>query len=91
MNKYISKMGVVFTALVTLTACDLDTAPTTSLDADNTFKSTTYADDVLRGTWSYVFNDGITIQSVGLGAILLNDDFMGSDCVKAKSYGFSDG
>ena len=91
MNKYISKMGVVFTALVTLTACDLDTAPTTSLDADNTFKSTTCADDVLRGTWSYVFNDGITIQSVGLGAILLNDDFMGSDCVKAKSYGFSDG
>ena len=91
MNKYITKIGVALTALATLTACDLDTAPTTSLDADNAFKSTTYADDVLRGTWSYVFNEGITVQSVGLGAILLNDDFMGSDCVKAKSYGFLDG
>lgn len=91
MNKYITKIGVALTALATLTACDLDTAPTTSLDADAAFKTTDYADDVLRGTWSYAFNESITVQSVGLGAILLNDDFMGSDCVKAVSYGFKEG
>lgn len=91
MNKYITKIGVALTSLATLTACNLDTAPTTSLDADNAFKSTAYAEDVIRGTWSNVFNDGLSYQSIGLGSIMLNDEFMGSDCVKAKSYGFTDG
>lgn len=72
-----------------MSSCDLDTSPTTSLDAANAFKSTAYAEDVLRGTWNNVFNDAWSYASVGLGSIMLNDDFMGSDAVRSRSYGFS--
>lgn len=90
MNKYITRLGVGLALVATtLSSCDLDTTPTTSLDSDAVFKTTTYADDVLRGTWNYVFNEGQTYQSVGLFSVMLSDDFMGSDCVKAKSYGFA--
>lgn len=90
MNKHITRLGVgIALAAATLTSCNLDTTPTTSLDSDAVFKSTTYAENVLRGTWSYVFNEGQTYQSLGIFSVLLSDDFMGSDCVKAKSYGYS--
>lgn len=90
MNKYITRWGVALTLVATtLSSCDLDTTPTTSLDSSAAFKTTTYADNVLRGTWNYAFNDGITYASMGLFSILLSDDFQGSDCVKAKSYGYA--
>lgn len=72
----------------TLTACNLDIDPTTSLSADKVFTTAENADRLLRGTWSEVFNSGMTYASVGLGAIQLNDDFAGSDAVKADSYGY---
>lgn len=90
MNKYITKIGVAIALLAgTLSSCDLDTSPTTSLDSDAAFKSTEYADNVMKGTWSYIFNKAVTVESKGLFSIMLCDDFMGSDCVKAKSYGYS--
>mgnify|MGYP007123731129 CR=1 FL=1 len=78
-------MGVSLALMATtLSSCDLDTTPTTSLDSDAAFKTTTYAENVLRGAWSYAFNEGQTYQSIGIFSVLLSDDFMGSDCVKAK-------
>lgn len=83
-------MGVSLALMATtLSSCDLDTTPTTSLDSDAAFKTTTYAENVLRGAWNYAFNEGQTYQSIGIFSVLLSDDFMGSDCVKAKSYGYS--
>ena len=83
-------MGVSLALMATtLSSCDLDTTPTTSLDSDAAFKTTTYAENVLRGAWSYAFNEGLSYQSIGIFSVLLSDDFMGSDCVKAKSYGYS--
>lgn len=89
MKNSIIKIGVGVLLLGTMSSCDLDTSPTTSLDAANAFKSTTYADDVMRGTWNNIFNDAWSYASVGLGSIMLNDDFMASDAVRARSYGFS--
>ena len=51
-------MGVSLALMATtLSSCDLDTTPTTSLDSDAAFKTTTYAENVLRGAWSYAFNE----------------------------------
>ena len=76
-------------AACTFTACDLDTAPTTSLDADAVYKNTENADRVMRGVWNYIFNSGSTYASIGYGAIMMNDDFAGSDVVRTTSYGYS--
>ncbi len=89
MKNNIIKIGLGVVLLGTMASCDLDTTPTTSLDAANAFKSTTYAEDVIRGTWNNIFNDAWSYASVGLGSIMLNDDFMGSDAVRSKSYGFA--
>ena len=72
-----------------VTSCDLDTTPTTSLDAGNVYKDTENAERVLRGAWNYIFNSGSTYASIGIGSIQLNDDFAGSDAVRTRSYGFS--
>ena len=74
-------------AACTFTACDLDTAPTTSLDADAVYKNTENADRVMRGVWNYIFNSGSTYASIGYGAIMMNDDFAGSDVVRTTCYG----
>lgn len=79
--------GILFAS--TLTACDLDIDPTNALPAEKAFSTTVNADEILQGTWQNVFNDAVTYASVGFGAIQLNDDFAGSDAVRAVSYGFS--
>lgn len=76
-------------AACSVTACDLDTAPTTSLEADAVFKNLENADRIVRGTWNYLFNSGSTYASVGYGAIMMNDDFAGSDVIRTTSYGYS--
>ena len=76
-------------AACTVTACDLDTAPTTSLEANAVFKNLENADRVIRGAWNYIFNSGSTYASIGYGAIMINDDFAGSDVVRTTSYGYS--
>lgn len=76
-------------ASCTLAACDLDTSPTTYIDNSGVFQSTENADAVLRGVWRYLFNTTNTWAAVGLNAVLINDDFGGSDVVRAASYGFS--
>ena len=76
-------------AACSVTACDLDTAPTTSLEANAVFKNLENADRVIRGSWNYIFNSGSTYASIGYGAIMINDDFAGSDVVRTTSYGYS--
>ena len=76
-------------AACSVTACDLDTAPTTSLEADVVFKNLENADRIIRGSWNYIFNSGSTYASIGYGAIMINDDFAGSDVVRTTSYGYS--
>lgn len=48
--------NICLTALAacTVTACDLDTAPTTSLEANAVFKNLENADRVIRGSWNYI-------------------------------------
>ena len=76
-------------AACSVTACDLDTAPTTSLEADAVFRNLENADRVIRGAWNYIFNSSSTYASIGYGAIMINDDFAGSDVVRTTSYGYS--
>lgn len=85
----IKKIGVALLAACMMTACDLDTSPTTSLDAGGVYKDTKNAERVLRGLWNYVFNSGSTYASLGYGSIMLSDDFSGSDVVRTRSYGYS--
>lgn len=72
-----------------VTSCDLDTTPTTALETKAVFKDTKNAESVIRGSWHYIFNSGITYASIGIGSVMLNDDFAGSDVVRTLSYGFS--
>ena len=47
--------GVVL-MVCAVVSCDLDTTPTTSLDAPSVYKVTKNAESVLRGAWNYIFN-----------------------------------
>lgn len=72
-----------------IASCDLDTTPTNYLDAKDVFKTTELCENVLTGTWSALFTDGSTYASIGLGALMMSDDFAGSDVVRTSSYGYS--
>lgn len=72
-----------------LVSCDLDTTPTNYLPSTDAFKSTKLCESVLNGTWSLLMTDGSTYASIGLGALMMNDDFAGSDVVWISSYGYS--
>ncbi|MEL5892212.1 RagB/SusD family nutrient uptake outer membrane protein [Bacteroides sp. GD17] len=85
----IKKICVAVLAMCMVTACDLDTSPTVSLDASGVYKDTKNAERVLRGVWNYVFNEGLSYASLGYGTIMLSDDFAGSDAVRTLSYGLS--
>ncbi len=89
MKSILRNIGLGLMLLGSLSACDLDTQPTTSLNSEAVFKDTKNADDVMRGSWNYIFNTGSSYASIGLGSLMLNDDFAGSDAVRASSYGFS--
>lgn len=78
-------------AASTMVACDLDTSPTTDLDAGSVFKDLKNTEYAFHGVWNYIINSGYHQASPGLGSIFLNDDFSGSDAVWLRSYGnFSD-
>lgn len=89
MKMNLKNICVVVLASCMVASCDLDTTPTTALDAGNVYKDTENAQRVLKGAWNYIFNSGSTYASIGMGSIMLNDDFAGSDVVRTRSYGFS--
>lgn len=72
-----------------MASCDLDTTPTNYLPSEDAFKTTARCESVLNGTWSSLFTNGSTYASIGLGSIMMNDDFAGSDVVRTTSYGYS--
>ncbi len=70
-------------------SCELDTDPTTAVDAAEVFKTTTDADKVLTGSWSYLMETFNSYANPGYGAMLRANDAMGSDVVLNTRYGFS--
>lgn len=87
----IKNIAVCIAAASTVVACDLDTSPTTDLDAGSVFKDLKNTEYAFHGIWNYIINSGYHQASPGLGSIFLSDDFSGSDAVWLSSYGdFSD-
>lgn len=76
-------------ALGSMSACDLDTHPTVSVDADSVFSTTGDAEKVLNGSWRYLMETWNSYANPGFGAMLRAGDAMGSDCVLNTKYGFS--
>ena len=71
-----------------LTSCDLDTIPTTSVDAGSVFGKTGDAEKVLNGGWNYLMETFNSYANPGYGAMLRANDAMGSDVVLNDKYGF---
>lgn len=90
MKMKLKNICAILFAACTVVSCDLDTTPTASMDAGDMYKTTENAEYVLRGAWNHIFNSGRTYASIGIGSIMLNDDFAGSDVVRKRSYGFYD-
>lgn len=87
----IKNISACLMASCAITSCNLDTVPTDTLKADggNVFQTLDNADQVMRGIWNYAFNNGNSQAAVGIGSIMLADDFGGSDAVRGTSYGYS--
>lgn len=90
MKLYLKNICIAILLACFAVSCKLDTSPSTSLETKYVFKNTENAERVFRGAWSYIFNSGRTYASIGLGSMMLCDDFAGSDVVRTLSYGFSD-
>lgn len=73
---------------VMFTSCDLDTIPTTSVDAGSVFGKTVDAEKVLNGGWNYLMETFNSYANPGFGAMLRANDAMGSDVVLNDKYGF---
>ena len=71
-----------------LTSCDLDTIPTTSVDAGSVFGKTGDAEKVLNGGWNNLWEPFNSYANPGYGAMLRANDAMGSDVVLNDKYGF---
>ena len=71
-----------------LTSCDLDTIPTTYVDAGSVFGKTGDAEKVLNGGWNYLMETFNSYANPGYGAMLRANDAMGSDVVLNTKYGF---
>ena len=73
---------------IMLTSCDLDTIPTTYVDAGSVFGKTGDAEKVLNGGWNYLMETFNSYANPGYGAMLRANDAMGSDVVLNSKYGF---
>lgn len=74
---------------VILTACDLDTAPTTSVDSGSVFHTTDDSELVLEGVWRYLMDANSGDRNPSFATIQLTDDCMGSDIVETNRYGYN--
>lgn len=83
--KYIFSLALGATMI---TSCDLDTIPTTSVDAGSVFSKTGDAEKVLNGGWNYLMETFNSYANPGYGAMLCANDAMGSDVVLNDKYGF---
>ena len=60
-------------------SCDLNTTPTTSLDAGIVFNRTDDAEKILIGSWAYLMETFNTYRNPGYASFLQTSDVMGSD------------
>ena len=72
-----------------LTACDLDTSPTTSVDSGSVFHTTDDSELVLEGVWRYLMDANSGDRNPSFATIQLTDDCMGSDIVETNRYGYN--
>jgi hypothetical protein len=79
MRQYTKLWIAAALAVASLTSCDLDTHPTTSLDAGSVFNKTEDAEKVITGTWSYLLETFNSYRCPGYASFLLAGDAMGSD------------
>lgn len=80
MKQVYNKLSIAVALLAAaLTSCDLDTHPTTSLDAGSVFNKTEDAEKVITGTWSYLLETFNSYRCPGYASFLLAGDAMGSD------------
>lgn len=89
MKKIFNYILSLIVGVTLFTSCDLNTIPTTSVDAGSAFSTTQNADKVLNGAWAYLMETFNSYANPGYGAMLRSNDMMGSDAVwKTKTYGF---
>ncbi|MBQ9665588.1 MAG: RagB/SusD family nutrient uptake outer membrane protein [Bacteroidaceae bacterium] len=69
------------------TACDLETPPTSSVDVESVFGSTSDAEMVLEGVWRYLLDANSGDRNPSWGTIRMTDDCMGNDIVETNRYG----
>lgn len=79
---------LAYVSSIMLASCDLNTIPTTSVDAGSVFGKTKDTEKVLNGAWNYLMETYNTYANPGYGAILRASDAMGSDVVVNTKYGF---
>jgi hypothetical protein len=79
MRQVYKQLIAVALIAIALTSCDLDTQPTTSLDAGSVFNKTEDAEKIITGTWSYLLETFNSYRCPGYASFLLAGDAMGSD------------
>lgn len=72
-----------------LTACDLNTTPSTRAEEDLVLKDVENINKVLTGSMRTLMESFYTYANPGYGAFLRTGDAMGSDVAMNKKYGFS--
>ncbi|MFV0536286.1 MAG: RagB/SusD family nutrient uptake outer membrane protein [Dysgonomonas sp.] len=90
MKRFFKYILVGVLSVSSFSACDLDTNPTTSIDAGSVFNTTGDAEKVLIGAWAYLMETFNTYANPGYGAMLRAGDAMSSDVVVNTKYGFRD-
>lgn len=91
MKKFFKYILVGALAVSSFSACsDLDTNPTTAVDAGSVFSTTGNTEKVLIGAWSYLMETFNSYANPGYGAMLRAGDAMSSDIVVNTKYGFRD-
>lgn len=90
MKRFIKYILVVTLAITTLSACDLETSPTNSVDAGVVFNKAEDSEKILNGAWAYLMETFNSYANPGYGAMLRAGDAMGSDVVLNTKYGFRD-
>lgn len=90
--KFSDKIAIVITVAalgMATQSCDLQTEPTTSVSADDVFKSYEDGETVLNGIWRFMMESWWTYANPGFGAFLRASDAMSSDVVLNTKYGYS--
>lgn len=87
-NKHIIYLLTATLTLASLSACDLETEPTTALSAETVYNTATDAEKVLNGAWYNLQETYYSYRAPGWSSMQLTSDAMGSDVVVNTRYGY---